>query len=421
MSTCRFCALPLSQEQRAEVDDILFNRRNRLAAASRAQEYTGRQVSERMCREHRAHVLAPVNGPAEFPGLNVMDAVDKAVDRSAPTTEAWLRDQGIDTPAGLVAATVKFGDHWLRVKPEQSSVFLPESDVAALRSQVAAWDVKRADVAKTAAHECSFLVNFSDMQLGKGEGGGVKATVERFTTALARAVERFHELVAAGRNITEIVIANLGDPIEGIAGNYANQTFTVELNQRDQLNLCLDLWLAALRTLVPLAPKARFVSVLCNHGNSWVRSGGKSPITDDSDNAGAFLADTVRRVLEHVPGFEHVVWDIARDEMIVPVTIAGVPVAFSHGHTIKGVVDKWCIAQAARQREALGQVRLWVMGHRHHVEIVDCGPWWIHMAPTLDGGSKWLLDQSGQWSTPGVLTELVGTHDIRGWSDLAVL
>jgi hypothetical protein len=36
-------------------------------------------------------------------------------------------------------------------------------------------------------------------------------------------------------------------------------------------------------------------------------------------------------------------------------------------------------------------------------------------------GSKYYTDSSGKWSSPGSMTLLVGKHDLRGWSDLAVL
>lgn len=314
-------------------------------------------------------------------------------------------------------------EHWLyaykaRFRRRAASL-LPTADVAALFARVRAWEAPKAPEVPVNPFlkPVTFVVNWADWQLGKGEGGGVAATVERVQASIAATVARFHELVAIGRQIERIVVANLGDPFEGVSGNYANQTFTVELNLRDQLNLVLDLWLSGLRVLLPLAPKAMFISVLCNH-TQWTRNGGKSPITDDSDNGGAFLAETAKRVLEHQPGFEHVEWIIARDEVIMPVELSGVLVAFSHGHTAKGDIKKWTELQMVRQRNLFGSVALWVVAHRHHFYAVDD----LLQCPALDGGSKWLTDMNGSNSPTGTLTFIVGEHlGERVWSDLAVL
>ena len=60
--------------------------------------------------------------------------------------------------------------------------------------------------------------------------------------------------------------------------------------------------------------------------------------------------------------------------------------------------------------------------------MTDYGGVQHFQAPSLDtdgspsGGSKWYSDTTAQWSTsPGTLTMLIGHHDPKKWSDLAVL
>jgi hypothetical protein len=122
--------------------------------------------------------------------------------------------------------------------------------------------------------------------------------------------------------------------MENCAGNYAAQLFTVELNHRGQMNFVLDVWEQYARTCSPASTSARFVSVLCNHGE-FGRMGAAKNQTSDSDNAGGFLAETLRRVLDR-PEFAHVEWTIPHDEMNVYADVAGVPMAFNHGHKIPG-------------------------------------------------------------------------------------
>jgi len=114
--------------------------------------------------------------------------------------------------------------------------------------------------------------------------------------------------------------------------------------------------------------------------------------------------------------------------MTMQVNLSGLEVAFTHGHKITGKEVEWFRGQSLRLlRENGAEPRLWFHAHKHHLKIQDWGPFTSIQCPSLDtngepsGGSKWFSDISGQWSTPGTLTMLVGEHDKRGFSDLAVL
>lgn len=302
---------------------------------------------------------------------------------------------------------------------------LTEEEYAQILDRV--WAPEYEDIPAVSGDPCTFVVCLADLQLGKNEGGGVKATVERFEAALARSVTRIRELRAQGRNIERIAVLNMGDPVEGCDGNYAQQTYTVEINQRDQLVLALNLFLKACLTLEPLAENFTFASVLCNHGE-WNRHKGKS-FTDDADNAGGFLADTLRMLMEgKSTKFESWDWVIARDEMVITANLSGVDMAMTHGHKMPASSDNIKGENTWLQNQSLGllhhtgvQPRLWVTAHRHHSMVLDFGPWWRIQCSALDGGSKWFYDSAGKWSTMGVTTFLAGKHDERGFSDYLVL
>jgi hypothetical protein len=218
------------------------------------------------------------------------------------------------------------------------------------------------------------------------------------------------------------VLVNNGDPMENCAGNYAAQLFTVELNTRGQMNFVLDVWEQYAKHLFPRFERARFVSVLCNHGE-FGRMGGPKSQTSDSDNAGGFLAETLRRVLDR-PEFAHVEWTIPHDEMNVYADVAGVPMAFNHGHKIPGSdangFEKWLNGQVRGDTQAHA-AKIWQTAHRHHFAAWDMGSCSVFQAPSLDGGSKWLTDLTGRYSRSGILAYLVGQHAPLGWSDMAFL
>ena len=298
---------------------------------------------------------------------------------------------------------------------------LPDKEIDDIRTYVQKWK----SVAKTTAPISSekgstLVVCWADQQLGKSAGGGTDATVARIIDSYQATIQRVKDLRKIGRNIEKIAIVNMGDPVEGCDGNYASQLFTVELTQRQQLLLAIDLWAQGIRQLSPLAEEAEFISVLCNHGE-WMRRGGKA-ITSDSDNAGGFLTDAVKRVLEGRPETDKLKWNIPHDEMITTSVLSGIKVAFTHGHKISGKEVEWLRGQSIKiLREEGREPDIWVTAHRHHLQVQDFGPWYRFQCPSNDGGSKWYTDMSGNWSTPGTLTFLVGNHDPKGWSDMAVL
>ena len=307
---------------------------------------------------------------------------------------------------------------------------LAPADVDSALRMVQAWRpaARRTEVVRTEAPS-TFYMGWADWQLGKE---GTVATVEqRVLDSFQMAVDRIKELRRAGRNVQRLAVWNMGDPTEGCSENYASQTFTVELTRREQLNLALRLWLVGLRALAPLFDDVEFGSVLCNHGE-WTRTGGKA-ITSDSDNIGGYLGDTLQTVLAGRPGFDHVTYRIPQSEMTMMTSMSGVPVALTHGHKMPGsnAERQWLLAQSLRMlREHGAEPRLWMTAHRHHLDIKDYGQWHRIQHPSLDMGSKWFADTSGQWSSPGAFTCLVGEHSQaggplngmgRGFSDEMVL
>lgn len=290
---------------------------------------------------------------------------------------------------------------------------IEEVDLDVLRGKISKWKPPKSFSPKSlTGEECTFVVTMADWQIGKA---GVAETVERLRVSLEGVLARVKELRKAGRNITAVALLNMGDPSEGCDGNYASQRFSVELTQRGQLNLVMDLWTQWVAALQPDV----FASVLCNHGE-WTRNGGSKPVTTDSDNVGGYLGDTLKRVFEgrvDAPSG----WHIAHDEMVQVINLSGVEVAITHGHKITGKEFEWLQGQGQRVQYETGRMpRVWVTAHRHHVAVEDFGPFWRLQCPSQDGGSKWYSDSTGKWASPGTMTFLVGEHDARGWSDLAI-
>lgn len=339
------------------------------------------------------------------------EVVDDTVRMSTWQTSRRTDDGDRDT-VQLYSYSARF-----RRKPQAR---LSDADIEARRAEVRKWKMPKP--AKTAKGKpVAAVINLADIQGGKSEGGGVAATQQRLLDGLGN-VQHWLTRMRGDYNVNEVVLVNNGDPMENCAGNYAAQMFTVELNHRGQMNFVLDVWEQYAKHLFPQFERAQFVSVLCNHGE-FGRMGGAKNQTSDSDNAGGFLAETLRRVL-HRDEFNHVQWTIPHDEMNVYATVAGVPMAFNHGHKIAGSdaggFEKWLNGQVRGDADAHA-AKIWVTAHRHNFQAFDLGSTSVFQAPSLDGGSKWLKDMTGRYSRSGILAFLVGEHSKMGWSDLAFL
>lgn len=317
------------------------------------------------------------------------------------------------------------GGYWnklLNVRPRPVGLegLIDAAEIAAHRAKVAGWALPR--VAPAADGDgVAIVLNMSDFQLFKSEGGGVDATLERIYGGLTRFVAKLDHLREI-HNIEEIVLVNNGDPFEGIAGNYASQTHTVQGGLRAQMNLVIDVWLRFAKELFPRFKKAQFVSVLCNHTEFGRQGGAKNSITSDSDNGSAFLAEVLEKILAHAPGFEHVSFVIPHDEMSVYTTAAGVPMGFNHGHKIPGNdaggFEKWLNGQV-RGDDRAHEAKIWVTAHRHNFQAWDLGSTFGFSCPSCDGGSKWLRDATGKFSRAGMISFIVDRNHPLHWSDVA--
>ena len=347
-----------------------------------------------------------------------LDAAEFEIVDDTVRMSTWQQSKATDDGKRDLVQLYSYSARFRRRSKDALSDALVAEHTAALRN----WSAPVASLSGNGT-PCAAVINLADIQGGKSEGGGVAATRQRLEDGLANVLQWLERCRLAGRNVTEVVLVNNGDPMESCAGNYAAQLFTVELNHRGQMNFVLDVWEMYARELFPRFVRGQFVSVLCNHGTLG-RLGTNKNQTGDSDNAGGFLAETLRRVLQSRAEFDHVQWTIPHDEMNVYPTISGVPAGFCHGHTIPGNdatgFTKWLDGQV-RGDPGAHAARVWVTAHRHNLQMFDIGSATVFQAPSIDGGSKWFRDFSGKYARSGILAMLVGEHDPMGVSDWAML
>jgi predicted phosphodiesterase len=274
--------------------------------------------------------------------------------------------------------------------------------------------------------DLTFVVCLADWQIGKHDGDGLKGTVDRILNMIDTVEDRIRELRKMGRPLGTLLVAGMGDMVENCDGFYATQTFTVELNRREQLRVTRRLIRDAIARWAKLFKKVIVTAVGGNHGEN--RKDGKQ-YTDYSDNDDLTVFEIVAEVFASNPeAYGHVEFRIPKEEIFAVFEVSGVPIGFTHGHHASrgGTLAQQKIKEWWKDQtfggQAIGNAKILVTGHYHHDSLIQHGDKIHFQCPSEDGGSDWFKNAAGVESSPGTLTFVVGKglgHG-RDWSDLYI-
>ena len=268
----------------------------------------------------------------------------------------------------------------------------------------------------------ALVVGLSDLQMGKGEGGGSAGIVDRFLAGIDEVEARWKELLKTGRPLDRLVVLGLGDLVESCEGHYAMQAFQADLDRREQVKVVRRLIVKALIQWSKFAPRIVVAAVPGNHGEN--RQGGKA-FTTFSDNDDVAVFEQVAEILGANPeAYGHVTFVFPQDELTLTLDVHGTILGLAHGHqarkggtTAAAKIRTWWKDQAYGMRK-VADATILVTGHYHHLSILTEGTRTHIQAPSLDGGSQWFTETAGVKSAPGLLTFTVSE---LGWDDLRVL
>jgi len=265
----------------------------------------------------------------------------------------------------------------------------------------------------------------TDWQLGKADepNGGTAQTVQRICEVLDALPERLQTAKRLGREFDAVYLVGLGDIVEQCAGHYPSQQFKVDLDRREQMRLARRLILRAVDNVLRFAPRIVLAAVPGNHGEN--RQNGKA-YTRSTDNDDLAVFEQVAEILAANPDRYGHVTTVLADGNTLTLNIAGVPVAFAHGHKAgqsghpAAKLEKWWAGQVMGS-QPVGDAAILFTGHFHHLIVSETTGRTFIQAPALDGGSEWWTDISGQSSPAGFLTIGVGAaYGGRAWGDLQV-
>ena len=269
--------------------------------------------------------------------------------------------------------------------------------------------------------ERALVVALADWQAGKADHGGVEALVERLMELKSSVPARIKEANKTGRPISALYVIGMGDMVENTCDHYAQQTFSVALDRRQQVKLVRRILTMMLTEWAKLPVKIVVGAVPGNHGEN--RKGGKSYTTfEDNDDLAVF--EQVQEILGHNPdAYGHIGWVIPDGDMTITLDVCGTVVSFAHGHQFTGsglALNKaktWWKGKMAAMHP-VGDAQVLVYGHYHHLQVLQDGPRTIFGCPSNDGGSRWFEERGGPTTACGTLTFVA---DKDGWHDLRVI
>lgn len=262
----------------------------------------------------------------------------------------------------------------------------------------------------------TLVICLSDWQVGKTDHlGGSDALITRVTALL----NTIGEAVAARGGYDEIILADVGDAIEGF-GNVVSQQQTNDLSLTDQIRITQRLFAEAIKMFAPMATRLWFVTVPSNHCRVRTGTGSKAAANAPDDDFGLLIHDTIRLMADGREGFEHVNFVVPGkwEEALTVMTNDGSKVAFTHGHLAgsQNKVPEWFRNQSFGRNSGLHEADILVYGHFHNFSVSIVGDnRFVIGCPTADNGSSWFTNRSGASSLPAMLTFEVQGHRALGW------
>lgn len=312
------------------------------------------------------------------------------------------------------------GDRWLEArkvsfKRRSQSTALAPVDIEAIMSR---YTKDRRLPAHPAAPERLLMVPAGDLQLGKPDGGGSPATIERF----CRIIDDIADEIKRGGFNTSLILPWMGDCIEGLVSQKGRLVASLDLTITQQVRAYRRLMMHQIALLAPLAVKVLIPVLPGNHDETYREQA--MPVGDSWAIEGA---SAVADWMDGRPGYEHVEFVFPEPEELgitVNVGTDAAPhvISFHHGHsasTPQGIIPWW--KNQSHGRQHAGQADLLVTAHFHHLRVEHTGGnrTWLQI-PALDGGSDWYRLRSGEQGVTGLVSVEITPGRGQGWSNLTV-
>lgn len=298
---------------------------------------------------------------------------------------------------------------------------VPEADVEDIFSRYYPTPYPVAPL-RTVKPDRIMMVPAGDLQLGKPEGGGTPATVERFCRITDAIGQQIIDEDTERHGSTALILPWLGDCIEGIVGQRGRLLATLDITITEQVRVYRRLMMHQLAVLAPKVTKLLVPVLPGNHDETT-----REQIMPVNDSWAIEGASAVADWMDGRPGYEHVQFIFPEPgELGITVNVGSdknpYTVSFHHGHmaaSAAGIIPWW--KGQAYGRQHAGQADMLVTAHFHHFRMEHTGGrrTWLQI-PALDGGSGWYRSRSGEDAPTGMVSLEITPGAGQGWKGLHV-
>ena len=259
----------------------------------------------------------------------------------------------------------------------------------------------------TVDNDRTYFVGITDLQAGQADGDGVDGLVSRALQIPNLIKDDLDTLKKSGKPATSIFIPITGDLVEGISGWYEMQTFSVQLDRREQVKLVRRLLMEILTTIASCGLPVHVAVVPGNHGEN--RQNGKA-YTTLGDNDDVAVVEQIAEAFALSDKFEHVTFSFPeKDRLSLTVEVQGWIVGLTHGHVARygngpeGKILNWFKSMAAT-RDPIGDADILFTGHYHHPRFQNLigDTYWIQGGALCDT-SAWFSQSAGLVSDPCIM------------------
>ena len=259
----------------------------------------------------------------------------------------------------------------------------------------------------------TLVVVISDMQIGKTDArGGTKETVQAVRSAIGG-------IALEAASYEEIILVDCGDSTENFT-NTVSQAQTCDMGLVEQIRTAQGVLADAVRQLARACPTVTYVAVPSNHCQVRTGIGRSNRANIAADDYGLLIQSNIQAALEGRPGYEGVGF-LAPSPRLKSLTVRaqdGTVMGVTHGHAAgsKSRIADWFRGQAFGCVAGMQDARVLLHGHWHSFSVQTVGDSrQIICAPTVDPGSSWFQNASGESSKPALLTFELGKGTSSGW------
>ena len=259
----------------------------------------------------------------------------------------------------------------------------------------------------------TLAVVISDMQIGKTDSrGGTKETVRAVRSAI-------RSIALSAAQYDEVIMVDCGDSTENFT-NTVSQAQTCDMGLVEQIRTAQGVLADAARQLAQACPTVTYVAVPSNHCQVRTGIGRSNRANIAADDYGLLIQSNIQMALEGRPGYEGVSF-LAPSPHLESLTVRtqdGTVMGVTHGHAAgnKSRVADWFRGQAFGCVAGMQDARVLLHGHWHSFSVQTVGDSrQIICAPTVDPGSSWFQNASGESSKPALLTFELGGGTSSNW------